>query len=435
MHKFLEASILKWSRIEVIFWSLMIGAGEVYIGAYAIACGFSDRYSGLITALPLGIASILQLFTGRLRKLFKARKHFVIVCAAGQAFALFAITGHGLFAKDSPDLLMFMLTMYWICGLTAGPVWNAWIVSIVAKPDRPSFFAKRGPFHEITVLCALVTAGFILNYSQNKMLVFAMLFVFAGLARLGSAGSLSKLPNENARVDPDPADALDLISFKDWIRERKVRWMLVLLGSFNFGVYIGSPFFTPFMLRQLQLSHSTYMLLIALPFISRALAYRQYERIIKRVGILPVLLPAAGVIAIVPALWAWLPVLPALVLFQIVSGFAWSGFEYSILMKQLSEFPPKERSRVLTWTNFIVGFCNILGVSIGSQLLGSQPTMDDYFNIFFASAAVRAIGICSIFAVDWRISKYYLSKLYVRTLGLRFNRGGVERPILYVDDK
>jgi len=430
----LDSRLLKWSRLEVVFLGIMIGVGETYIAAYAIACGFSDRYSGLITALPLGLASILQLFAGRLTKFFSTRKRFVITAACAQAFTLFLIAGHNIFDRGSPALLIGVLTLYWVCGLSIAPAWNAWIVSLIEKQDRPHFFAQRGPFHEISVLTALVGAGVTLQLAADPMLIFALLFVLAGLSRLGSVFSLGQIPTENPRVTRDPAEAMDYPGFRRWIGQKKVRWFLLLLGSFHLTTNVASPFFTPFMLRQLNLDYSIYMLLIALPFVTRAFSYQVYESLVPKVGVVPVLIVVMALIAIVPSLWAWYPYLPALFLYQIISGFSWTGFEYSILLKQMSDFPPIERARVLTWTNLVVGFSHIFGAIIGSQFLGRHPTFESYGNLFHLSSGLRLCGIAVIFAIDWRISTQFVAKVYWRTLGVRSNRG-VTRPILFPDEK
>lgn len=433
----LDKNVTRWSRLEVVFWSLMIGCGETYISAYALACGFSERYSGLISVIPLALASVLQLFSGYLLRYFKTRRLFVSFCATAQAITLFLVMGHDVFDRASPVLLILVLTLYWFFGLSAGPAWNAWIVSIIPKDARTKFFADRGPYHEISVLVALVAAGFFLKNSEDVLLAFAILFVSAGVFRLMSAITMLRLPDKIPKVDEvgQLAAATDRPGFFKWIRQRRVYVLLFLLGVFNVGVYSGSPFFTPFMLKQMKLNYEIYMFLIAVPFISRAISYPYYEKVARKFGLFKILLPCMLMISLVPFLWAKFPHVIYIFFFQVFSGLAWAGFEYSILLRQLSEFPANERSRVLTWTNLIVGICSIVGVSIGSELLGPNPSMATYRGLFEFSALLRGFAILAVFAVDWRVSAKLISRLYFRTLGVRVNRGGVTKPILYLDDK
>lgn len=412
----------------------MIGLGEAYISAYALACGLSERYSGLISTIPLGAASIIQLASPQLLRVFQSRRRFVIFCAGAQAVTLALLTGHAFFDRGSPTLLILLLTLYWFFGLSAGPCWNAWIVAIIPKEMRTKFFSQRGPFHEISVLLGLVVGGLALQNFHDRVLTFAFLFTFAASFRLVSTFSLYKLPDEPLEGPVYVATPIDLKAFARWLGKPSVLWMLVLIGLLNFGVSIGSPYFTPFMLKQMHLDYVTYMMLIATPFISRALAYKYFERLVRRVGVKAILLPSMLYISITPSLWAFFPTVGMIALFQLLSGIAWTGFEYGILIKQLADFSQAERSRVLTWTNLIVGIFNIIGVSIGSQMLGKNPTALDYNHLFELSSLMRFIPILVVFAIDWKVSARYIKKFYFRFLGARVNRGGVTRPILYVDE-
>ncbi|MCB0385059.1 MAG: MFS transporter, partial [Bdellovibrionales bacterium] len=389
----IDARITKWSRIEVIFWSLMIGMGEAYIGAYALACGFSERYAGLIATIPLGTASIIQLFSPKLMGLVKGRRHFVIGCAVAQAFTLFLITGHAIFDRGSPTVLIAVLTLYWLFGLSAGPMWNAWIVAIIPKEHRAHFFSQRGPYHEISVLIGLVVCGLALDRTPDVLFAFSITFVLAGVSRLVSAFSMNQLPDEPATGAVRFESPSDLGAFLNWLRQKKVLWMILLIGFLNLGVSVGSPFFTPFMLKRMKLDYSTYMMLIAIPFISRAIAYQYFEKIVHRVGVKTALIPSMVIIALTPFLWSQFPYVGAVVFFQLLAGVAWTGFEYSILLKQISDFGQAERSRVLTWTNFVVGACNIVGVSLGSQLLGRNPSPIEYARVFEISTLMRFFPI------------------------------------------
>lgn len=430
----IHPKITKWSLIEVVFWSLMIGLGESYIAAYALACGLSERYAGLITTLPLGIASIFQLFSGQILRVVKSRRWLVMTFAFAQALTLFLISGHALFDRNSPILLMFVLTFYWFFGLSAGPIWNAWIVAIIPKDYRARFFSQRGPYHEISVLLGLALTGMLLSRTPDPVITFSFMFIAAGLCRMISAYSMFRLPEEPSIGGIQMPTPMDFKAFLSWIQKRNVLWMICLLGFFNLGVSIGSPFFSPYMLKRIQLDYESYMMLVATPFISRAIAYPFFEKIVLKFGVKKILLPSMIYISFMPVLWGYFPFLGTLMIFQIFAGIAWTGFEYSILLKQLSDFSQTERSRVLTWTNLIVGMCNIVGVIIGSQILGSKPQSTNYVTLFELSTIFRILPIFVVFAIDWEVSSRYINKLYMRFVGVRANRGAVTKPILYIDD-
>jgi hypothetical protein len=77
--------------------------------------------------------------------------------------------------------------------------------------------------------------------------------------------------------------------------------------------------------------------------------------------------------------------------------------------------------------------CNISGVVVGSTLLGKSPEFKDYQLLFTISTCVRLVPLFIVFMIDW---KPYTKarKFFIRSLGVRPHRGGISRPILYIDD-
>ncbi|RYZ79199.1 MAG: permease, partial [Proteobacteria bacterium] len=66
---------LKLSSIDGFLCALMVGAGESYLPAYALSCGFGEVFAGYLASLPLVGGAILQLFTPRLMHELKSHKY------------------------------------------------------------------------------------------------------------------------------------------------------------------------------------------------------------------------------------------------------------------------------------------------------------------------------------------------------------------------
>jgi predicted MFS family arabinose efflux permease len=410
----------------------MVGIGETYISAFSLAYGFSERFAGLATVLPLGVASILQLVSGRFLVFFKSRRMFVVTCAILQAICLILITLRGTSHTGKPEGLMLILAFYWLFGLSAGPVWNAWVVSLVPADRRMRFFSERGKVHELALLCGLMAGGMSLYWNQGTLQTFTTLFFIAGILRLISAFALYKHPDEEDPVRYKPS--FDLINFFKWIKSQKVIGILLFLGLFQFGVAMGSPYFSPFILKKLEMPYSLYMIVLAVPLISRAISYSFHERAVKRWGIKVVLFCCSMTIALMPLFWARFPSMYVIVLLQFLTGWSWAGFEYCILLRQIDDFGAEERSRVLTWSNLVVGVCNIMGVLVGSAWLGSTPVYENYLNLFTLSSTFRFLPLAIIFMIHWE-AYTKVRKIFVRALAIRPNKGALTRPILYIEDE
>ena len=51
------------SLVDAFFVSLMVGAGESYLPAYALSVGISESSAGLLTSVPLVFGALIQLLT------------------------------------------------------------------------------------------------------------------------------------------------------------------------------------------------------------------------------------------------------------------------------------------------------------------------------------------------------------------------------------
>jgi MFS family permease len=357
----------------------------------------------------------------------------VVLCALFQALCLFLLSFEFIIKSGGREGLILLLTAYWFFGLSAGPAWNAWVVSLVPNKRRYNFFALRGRIHEITILITLVLSGLLLNNFKGSLGIFNALFLIAAVSRILSAFFLFKQPAEPQSFEYE--SPLDFQRFKSWLNQKDVIGILIFLGLLRFGVSLSAPFFTPFFLIHLKYSYAEYMFIITLPFLSRAILFSYNEQVVKRFGIQKPLCLSVAIIGIIPLVWSLMPNMAILIFFQILGGWGWAIFEYTVLMRQINDFPPNERSRVLTWTNFLVGLCTLAGVVWGAELLGRNPNLDSYNLVFNLSTIFRLSPLMFIFLIDWKETRLEVRTVFFRLVGTRLNRAGESKPILYMEEK
>jgi MFS family permease len=421
------------SIIDVFFWSIMIGLGETYISAFSLSFGFSERYSGLVGVIPFGLASIIQIFSTKIFSRFRTRKNIVVFCAFMQALCLFSLI---LQPNDIPwakEGLIVILIAYWFFGMASGPFWNAWLVSIIPSKKLPDFFAKRGMVNQLVLIATLVGAGHFINVGNGDIKSFNILFFIAGIARLFSAFSLMLHPEEEKSIVVKSAGSIE--SFRKWILDKNVSSLILVVGIFRLGVAIGAPYFTSFFIVQMKYSYLDYSLAIIAPFISRALFFRYSEKMLHTFGIQKSLIVNIVLVSLLPLTWSFEPSLNWLIFSQLLSGIGWGGFEYAVLFRQIEDFEADERSRVLLWTNFVIGICSVVGVVFGSFLLGKSPTIGTYKELFYLSTVVRFSPIFLIFLIDWKSFRKSSKQHFMRIIGVRPNKGPEIRPIIYVEDE
>src|SRR5688500_10896717 len=72
-------------------YSVMVGIGETYFSAFALALGTGETFAGLIATLPMLAGASLQLATPWALQRFGSYRTWVVLCASLQAAALLAM--------------------------------------------------------------------------------------------------------------------------------------------------------------------------------------------------------------------------------------------------------------------------------------------------------------------------------------------------------
>ncbi|NNL65510.1 MAG: MFS transporter, partial [Myxococcales bacterium] len=281
------------------FFSGMVGTGESYIPAFALAVGLGDVVSGLIATVPMLAGALLQLATPFAVARLGSYRRWVVGCACLQAASFVPLVIGGLRGDLSLGWVALATVGYWGFGMATGPAWNAWITSLVPEGLRARFFAHRTRVAQGSLVAALLGGGLLLELGRrlgHELLFFALIFAAALVLRLLSAGQLHRqseepgLPARHAAMTPAHAAPV--------FGQRGTRRMLAYLIAMMAATNVAAPFFTPYMLGPLGLSYGRFMALTAVAFVARLLVLPFLGRLIERRG--PRFVLALGALAIIP---------------------------------------------------------------------------------------------------------------------------------------
>ena len=112
-------------------WGAMVGFGEHYIPAFALAAGLGEVTAGWIASLPILAGGILQTVSLRAISMVGSYQRWIAISCTLQALAFFPLVFAAYFGYVSAPLLFFLASVYWGGGLAAGPAWNTWMGHIV----------------------------------------------------------------------------------------------------------------------------------------------------------------------------------------------------------------------------------------------------------------------------------------------------------------
>ncbi len=382
---------LKLSLWDAFFFSLMIGAGETYLPAYALASGMSEWLTGIFATAPLMSGAILQLASPWLLARVGSIQKWVVGSAFVQAISFLPF----LYFSIHPTLNFFWLflaaSIYWAAGFAAGPSWNFWMGQLIPEDAAAHFFSKRHRISQIGILLGLVGGGLALHWKIQMgpfISVFSFLFFLSFLSR--SLSSLFLFFKQNSPPVPDVAH-----SFRQILALRKLRTHRSFFGFlffFYISIYISSPFVTPFFLEKLKLDYDQYMVALAALFLAKIAVLPLAGPLMKNFGVKRVFFWGAMGIAPLPALWALNHQMWFVMSVQAVSGAFWGLFEVSLSVTFFNQIKDSQKIILLTAYNFFNATAMILGSLIGGEILQhSVGSASSYFFIFVFGASMRCL--------------------------------------------
>ncbi len=382
---------LKFSTIDAVFWSLMVGAGETFFAAFALANGCSDVTAGLVAVVPFLAGSVLQLVSLSVLKRLGSYRLWVSGCAIGQGLT-FIVLGYFAFQQHiGTPLLYFLVSLYWGFGMGAGPAWNSWITSLVPCGLRTRYIAKRNHLSQKALLLCLIVSGFYLDWAERhhqEFQAFAWLFIIAGAARLISSYSLLRhsegrlTVNEQTRITPS-----DLLKRVRYYHDGRFLLFMIL---FQVCVTISGPYSSPYMLTQLHLGYLGYMGLIATSYIAKVFIYGLIGDFGKRRGTLSLIKLGVLGAAFSPVIWIFSDDYVYLVFCQIFGGAIWAMYDFGCQLRIFEMIPARERTSFLSYFNLTNAVAVVCGSLVGAELLklfGEVKTT--YLILFCLSGALR----------------------------------------------
>jgi MFS family permease len=411
----------------------MVGIGETYVPAFALAAGLGEVVAGLVATVPLMAGGLLQLASPWAVQRLGSHRRWVVLCAGSQTLSLLLFVSLALLVNVPASLVFLAATWYWATGLATGPAWNAWVERLVPYSMRATFFAQRTWVSHACVLLGLVLGGVILRgataWYQKTAQVFAILFAVAAGCRLVSTWMLAR----QSEPDDGRPSALLRASYSALLRDpasEGARRLVAYLLAVQVAVHVASPFFTPFMLVQLELSYLNYMILLSCGYLGKSLATPWAGRLAQQIGADRLLW--IGGITIVPlsALWLVSNSFSFLIALQVLGGMAWAAYELAMLLLFFDAIPRQQRVTMLSLYNCGNSLAMVLGAVLGAAVIHwLDYGRAAYLAVFALSSAGRLLALLLIpRQVPHRFDAQPPAGL--RTIAVRPVSGSMERPIL-----
>ncbi|MES2963447.1 MAG: hypothetical protein V4760_06120 [Bdellovibrionota bacterium] len=387
---------LRFSSLDALFSSVMVGAGETFLPAFALALGLGEVTAGTIAAFPFLLGSMIQLAAPWLISRLGSYRRWLVPLGAlqGLMFVPLALVGATGYAMSSVEL-MIVVTIYWTCGLASGPAWSSWMTGLVPQKIRPKYFAARSHLGQFGLLGGLVGGGLLLDAAKglrSELMAFAFVFTISAIFRLASAYCLARKSEAKGAVHVQRRVPLRDIVHR--LRHGNDGRFIGFLLFFGVAVNFSSPFFNPYMLKRLELSYTAYMGLIAVSFVAKIIVFHAASKISHRFNALAFM--RAGIIGIcfLPVVWVFSSNYLYLAVMQVFSGALWAVYDLGMTLALFGTIRDEERTSFMSYFNFASAAMMMLGTTAGGhmfQLFGEST--QTYFIIFSLGTVFRFMAL------------------------------------------
>jgi len=361
---------LKYSIMEGTANSVKVGFGEHYLNLFAIkALGATNLQVGLLKSLPQLTGSFSQLFSSAITEVLKNRKKLITAGAFLQALMWIPILSVLLIPHEGVWFLILFVTLYQVFGSIIVPAWSSWMGDIVPDRIKGKYFGRRNKIVGFSSFTSMVLAGLLLQlFSKfNQFYGFILIFSIAMLGRLISWYYLSKM-SESEYIVPKESK-FSFIEFVRKVGKTNYGKFVIYLTLMSFSVQIASPYFAVYMLNDLKFDYLTYMIVTGASAISSFLFISLWGKYTDIFGNKKVLTLTGLLVPFVPILWLVSKNVTYLVLVQIFSGFAWSGFHLSSFNFVFDTVSPPKRVRCVSYYNVLNGIAVFFGAMVGGFLI------------------------------------------------------------------
>lgn len=384
---------LNLSMKDGVAYAATIGFGDNYINPFAVALGASNFQIGLLSSFTQLISSLAQLKVADITERVGSRKKMIVFFVFFQALILFPIA----FIPYLPQftqihVLICFCTLYLLFASFANPAWGSLMANLVPGRKRGSFFSKRGRLVGIVTVISAFLAGYILHlFKKGSLTGFTIIFLIAMISRYISCYFLSKMYEPSLEIKQE-----HYFSFKEFVQRLNIGNFgkyVIFHSSFNFSVFIASPFFPVFMLRDLGFSYITYTFITTIVPLASILAVSYWGHRADALGNRKMIRICSLVVSVLPAMWIFSRNIYFLIGIQTLAGIFWAGFNLCSSNFMYDSVIPEKRTRVISYFNTFNGFAVCVGTLLGGFLATHIPPLFGYqlLTLFVISSCLRII--------------------------------------------
>ncbi|MFT5143339.1 MAG: MFS family permease [Rhodothermales bacterium] len=351
--------------------------GSTFLVAYALHYGASNMLIGLLASLP-HLSQLAQLPAVLLVRRVGNRRLISVVASTIGRSSWLVIAIVPFFAPPAVSLVVLTLGLLTasLMAAVSNTGWNSWMHELVPSNELGSFFGRRFSMATFTGVVVSMGAAWFIDHLAPDLLGgsqygYSVTFFVGFLFGLMGIFFVSRIPEP--RLRPSEGSLVELV--KAPLRDQNFANLVRFLAAWSFALYLATPFFSAYMLTQLEMDLSWVIGLVVMGRIVNIVFLRLWGSFSDSLSNKSVLSVAAPLCLACILGWTFttLPLkhaltLPLLVLLHVLMGVAMAGITLATGNVSLRLAPKGEAINYLAVSNFIIALAAGIAPIIGGFL-------------------------------------------------------------------
>jgi MFS family permease len=256
----------------------------VFLAGFAVQLGASNLAIGALAAVPFAV-QFLQLPAVALVERLRTRRRICTWAAGvGRTFLVAAAVAPCLGAAGIVTLII-SIALYQAMAAIAGCSWNSWMRDLVPESEFGRFFGRRAAATTalataLSLLCGLLIDAWNRLVPGHATVAYTCLFLLSAALGFFGVWLLSITPDQPMRQTAQRTPMLGVLVAP--FRDANFRRLIVFLSSWNFAANLAAPFFAVYMLKTLDYSMTTVVVLTTASQLSNLAALSLWGNLIDR---------------------------------------------------------------------------------------------------------------------------------------------------------
>jgi MFS family permease len=346
------------------------GAGSIALGIYnsgANLFGFGAGWFGPRIATRVN----------------SVRRTILLSLLIGRSF-YFLLALYLIFVNNGSPAIIIALVLCW--GIGEGlvlPLWASCIAGMVGPGERGRWLAMRATAATLSTVPVMIGVVLLLLFSSNER-ALPIAYGFAAISGLISLFMVSRIFKVHGEGPVPPARP-----FRSLPSEPGARRYLGGVWIFWFGAGLVWPVLPPYIIDELHAPTVYFAVVQVMAALLGVLVQRKWGRLGDGKGASYILMLSGIGAAVVPALWAIVPVFWVGFIVEAFASISWPGHMLGLTLRSVElATHESERSSLLGWTNLAQGAGACISPLLASWLvihIGTVP-------ILLISAILRLLG-------------------------------------------